>query len=746
MSASCVDRDCVSPLAVRHYNFLRGIVLALLAALLLGLLGRSCAAAALAAPTIRVPDGTIESQAVTLTGTGAPNSRVMVELNGEEIGIANVDANGEWSLTTDTLPDGDYTARAATINPEDGGLLFAQTAGDWSVGSAVVDTPDDDVDVAAPIAALAALGGLTLADFAADGDLTLGNFAWSGTGEPGATVELLANGEVLDRATVDADGNWEFAGDYSFAPGDDVDFSARMVGADGADLGSIDGTMVSIPDLSMTEAVAPTLMLDGTADVMEGDSVTFSGTAAPNAEIEILVDGEVVDTVSADADGNFTYTIDALTAGDYTLSARNVDNGLEAETVALTIGAVAAAATPPVLSRIFGGNSADEPIAFSGSADPDREVEIFVDGESVGTVVTDADGNFTLSTPIAAGDHVVEVRYVDDDSVVSNEQAFTVADVNGVGPAITDATANDDGTVNVSGTAPAGSTVEITSGGEVIETVVADDDGNFSATVTLPDDNDNTVGAQTTDDGVTVGFDSAPITGEVMADAGDNDASGSDDSADSNTTGDDDDATGSTDGDGTDDDDDSATDSGGSDTVLVTNVAPVTDENGDAPTIGTVGFGMSGTGRPGELVIVLEDGVQVGGATVQVDGTWSCTCILPPGEHTLIVQEADNPDNQSEPITFVVENLTEAPTPPRAAPGEMPTTFTCKGDPPNGEIRGQIYIVAQCEWLGLIAQRLGTTVEKMMEYNPQLAAPNQIYPGQALNIPSDAGCFDNAGG
>lgn len=159
----------------------------------------------------------------------------------------------------------------------------------------------------------------------------------------------------------------------------------------------------------------------------------------------------------------------------------------------------------------------------------------------------------------------------------------------------------------------------------------------------------------------------------------------------------------------------------------------------DAPTIGAVGFGMSGTGRPGAQLVVLENGVQVGGALVQEDGTWSCTCTLPPGEHILVVQDANDPSYTSEEITFVVENLTAAPTPPAGSS----EPFDCSGTPPRGQIVGTVYIVAQCEYADLIAERLGTTVEELLAYNPQLQSLSLIYPGQALNIPSDAGCFDD---
>lgn len=166
---------------------------------------------------------------------------------------------------------------------------------------------------------------------------------------------------------------------------------------------------------------------------------------------------------------------------------------------------------------------------------------------------------------------------------------------------------------------------------------------------------------------------------------------------------------------------------------------------GETPTIGTVDFGMAGTGTPGMQVVILEDGVIVGGAVAQDDGTWSCTCMLPPGEHVLIAQDADDPENSAEEVTFFVENLTVAPTPPTADPGSSGgETFSCVGrTPEHGELVGTVYFVAECEWMELIAQRLGTTVAEIMRYNPQITSTTLIYPGQALNVPGAAGCFDN---
>lgn len=164
----------------------------------------------------------------------------------------------------------------------------------------------------------------------------------------------------------------------------------------------------------------------------------------------------------------------------------------------------------------------------------------------------------------------------------------------------------------------------------------------------------------------------------------------------------------------------------------------------DAPTIGSVGYGMTGTGVPGTQLVVLENGVPVGGAIVQADGTWACRCILPPGEHTLIVQDVNDPTLTSESVTFnVTLNLPDY-TPP-SGPGGV--SFTCgAGDvnvvPGTIDLESQTYVVGQCEYLSLIAERLGTTTADLLLYNPQLASGNTIIVGQPLVIPPDAGCFD----
>ena len=51
---------------------------------------------------------------------------------------------------------------------------------------------------------------------------------------------------------------------------------------------------------------------------------TVSGEAEPGAQIDIIIDGEVVDTVEADEDGNWSWTPeDELEEGEITVTAQS---------------------------------------------------------------------------------------------------------------------------------------------------------------------------------------------------------------------------------------------------------------------------------------------------------------------------------------------------------------------------------------------------------------------------------------
>ena len=132
---------------------------------------------------------------------------------------------------------------------------------------------------------------------------------------------------------------------------------------------------------------------------------------------------------------------------------------------------------------------------------------------------------------------------------------------------------------------------------------------------------------------------------------------------------------------------------------------------------------LSGTGAPGAEIEIVEDGKVIGKAVVAADGTWSYSYTPAAGEHTLLVRAAGDTSLASASQKFSM------PAPATAAP---PAT---SGECGVGEDRGTTYVVARCEYMSLIAKRVGVTLAALIAANPEVTNPDLIYPGQILNLP-----------
>ena len=102
-----------------------------------------------------------------------------------------------------------------------------------------------------------------------------------------------------------------------------------------------------------------------------------------------------------------------------------------------------AAPAAPTLNRPADGEVTDDPTpTFTGSAEPGAEVEIFVDGTSIGTTSANGGGafSFTPTAPLADGPHEAFVGATDaagNDSPPSNTNAFRVDTEAPAAPVIT---------------------------------------------------------------------------------------------------------------------------------------------------------------------------------------------------------------------------------------------------------------------------------------------------------------------
>jgi hypothetical protein len=235
-------------------------------------------------------------------------------------------------------------------------------------------------------------------------------------------------------------------------------------------------------------------------------SITFSGTAAPNAAIQVLADGQPIGTAKADASGAWTLDATLDKAGDHTIVVQALDNkgavAAAAEPVSIGLTAPAATAVPvaqiaaPTLNLPAGTLSAGA-IPLSGTGTPGSQIEILVDGQSVGQASVGADGTWSLPATLAAGDHEIQLRALDAAGATAAEASPARVTVAAASPAAPPAASGvlgisfpadgaqiQSGPFTMTGTGTPGSQIEILDSDKVIGTATVGADGTWSLPIT----------------------------------------------------------------------------------------------------------------------------------------------------------------------------------------------------------------------------------------------------------------------
>ncbi|GAB4445432.1 MAG: hypothetical protein OHK0015_47690 [Chloroflexi bacterium OHK40] len=164
-------------------------------------------AAAVTAPSLDPPGGDLSSGPAVLTGRGLPGSLVRVIIGGVDAGTVPVNPDGTWSIDA---------------------IL---TEGEQEVVVEAVDASGATIASADPVRITVGGGGgaATVVTPAEGAELPSGPITVSGTGAPGAVLEILNGDQVLGETTVGADGTWSAevpVGDGS------VSISVREKGSD----------------------------------------------------------------------------------------------------------------------------------------------------------------------------------------------------------------------------------------------------------------------------------------------------------------------------------------------------------------------------------------------------------------------------------------------------------------------------------------------------------------------------------
>ncbi|MEB7915055.1 Ig-like domain-containing protein [Enterobacter mori] len=460
----------------------------------------------------------------TLSGSsGVIGGTISIYDNGRLIGTATVGSNGSWSFTPDTaLADGNHSFTATVT---DGVGRTSEPTGGFGI---VVDTkaPDAASDLLVTDNVGAYQGPVVSGDTTDDNTPTL-----SGKAEPGSTVNIIDNGQVIGSTKVNPDGSWSFTPDQALSNGEHdltttVTDPSGNTGPEGSHVvitvdvvpGKVEITGVTDDVGSVTGSLSQNAVTDDTRP-------QISGTAKAGSTVTIMDGSNVLGTTTAGADGTWSFTPSVdLGRGEHSFTATAKDPmGNESSSSSWTVTIDTDAPVKPTIDAalddvgtvqgtLSNGSSTDDPTpTLSGKAEAGSTVKIYDQNGLLGEVTAKADGTWSFSptAKLPEGEHRFHVTATDkagntsaasDDFVLNLDYTApdaskvsitdVVDDFGSVTGSVTSGGKTDDNTPLIKGTgAEAGNTITVYNGDKVIGTAKVQADGTWELQVTkaLPD-------------------------------------------------------------------------------------------------------------------------------------------------------------------------------------------------------------------------------------------------------------------
>ncbi|WP_164934398.1 Ig-like domain-containing protein [Bradyrhizobium zhanjiangense] len=557
--------------------------------------------------------GTSASDHVTanpaLSGTGLANTVVHLTIDGVlSTATATADAQGAWSFTPSGLADGPHT------------IVASQTDSFGNTGSASLSF---SLDTTAPAVAITSAGGpVNQASQTITGTV--------GIADAGATVTILDGTTAIGTATVLGNGSWSST--VTLNNGQNS-LTARVSDA----AGNTATSSAVVYTLSTTgPTVTETLVADtGTSAT---DHVTanpaLNGTGLANTAVHFTIDGSpIAATVTADAQGAWSFTPSGLADGPHTIVASQTDSfgNTGSASLSFTLDTTA----PAVAITSSGGpvNQASQTITGTVDvADAGATVTILDGTTAIGTAIVQGNGSWSSTVTLNNGQNSLTARVSDaaGNTATSSAVVYTLSTT---GPTVTETLVADTGTSAtdhvtanpaLSGTGLANTVVHLTIDGVLsTATVTADAQGAWSFTPSGLADGPHTIVASQSDSFGNTGSASLSFSLDTTAPA-----------------------------------------------VAITSAGGPVNQASQTIT-GTVGIADAGA-----TVTILDGTTAIGTATVQGNGSWSSTVTLNNGPNSLTARVSDAAGNTATSSAVVYTLSTTGPTVTEALVADTGTSAT----------------------------------------------------------------------
>jgi hypothetical protein len=425
---------------------------------------------------------------VSLHGAAAANSTVKFFDGSAEIGTTTATANGSWDYITAVLTDAKHTLTATATN----------SAGQSSAASSALAVTVDTILPNAP----------TIASPASAGNNT---FLLKGTAEAQSEVQVFEGATKIGSVTADSTGAWSFTTGALSSGSHNITTKAMDVAGNLSPASAAVSATVGQPG-TQPPASVPTISSfstdTGKADdgITSDNTPTLTGTAAANSTVKVFDGATEIGSVTANGTGGWTLTPSALADGNHNL----VGATASAASAALTIKVDTLAPDAPVLSKDSVVNT--NQVLLTGTAEANSFVKVYDGATVVGTVTTDGNGDWTItSAALKNGSHNLTATATD---VAGNTSPMSKPLDPVVGPDAPDAPMigslsrdtgkkgdgiTRDNTLTLTGTADANSTVQVFDGDTQIGTATSDGSGTWKYTTAALADGEHSLTAKEVD-------------------------------------------------------------------------------------------------------------------------------------------------------------------------------------------------------------------------------------------------------
>jgi hypothetical protein len=337
-----------------------------------------------------------------------------------------------------------------------------------------------------------------------------------GTAAAKSTVKIYDGTKQIGTATADANGKWS----YTTPTLTDGAHSLAALGADGAASSALAITVdTKAPVVPTIRSFSPDTDKVGDG-ATSARTITLKGTAEANSKVTIFDGGKAIGTTSAQSNGSWSFDATDLATGAHAFTATatdlasNASGASKALNVSITgdgsgstggttggsnggsgggsaggsFEAPSIAGISPDTGAAHDGVTSAKVLTLQGQAEANSVLKVFDGNAQIGTVKTDAGGNWSYKTgSLADGKHSFKVMDTDGTSAgaASDPVSMTVDTVAPQAPTIS--TFTPDGTTSVNklvlaGKAEANSVLKIYDGDTQIGTTTAKADGSWSFT------------------------------------------------------------------------------------------------------------------------------------------------------------------------------------------------------------------------------------------------------------------------